>query len=409
MRILHVLDHSVPLHSGYSFRTLAILRQQQRRGWKTFHLTSAKQGPRLDWQEMASETIFMRSPCLPWLMKVPLVNQLFTVLSLIWALRRAVKQVQPDVIHAHSSALNGLAGLWQAKWSGLPLVYEVRAFWEDAAVDHGTATEHGLKYKVTKALETWVLRQADKVTTICDGLRQDMISRGIASDKITLIPNAVDIDKFEVLTDPDIELQHSLSLQGKKVLGFIGSFYGYEGLSLLVNALASEQLSELPLHLLLVGGGPQEQALQAQVKSLGLSERVTFVGRVPHDQVSRYYSLIDLLVFPRLSMRLTETVTPLKPLEAMAQSKLVLASDVGGHQELISDGQTGFLFKAGDCTALAGAIHTCLEAESQWPEIWQNGLTFVRQQRNWAVSVANYQQVYPCADLTMTEMPNEKA
>ncbi|RJG49458.1 TIGR04063 family PEP-CTERM/XrtA system glycosyltransferase [Motilimonas pumila] len=409
MRILHVLDHSVPLHSGYSFRTLAILRQQQRRGWKTFHLTSAKQGPRLDWQEMASETIFMRSPCIQWLMKVPLLNQLFTVVSLMWALHRAVKQVEPDVIHAHSSALNGLAGLWQAKLSGLPLVYEVRAFWEDAAVDHGTASENGVKYKVTKALETWVLQRADKVTTICDGLRQDMIHRGIAADKITLIPNAVDIDKFESLTQADEPLQQSLSLQGKKVLGFIGSYYGYEGLSLLISALADEALSASPFHLLLVGGGPQERALKAQVKSLGLGGKVTFVGRVPHDQVNRYYSVIDLLVFPRLSMRLTETVTPLKPLEAMAQSKLVLASDVGGHQELIDHGKTGFLFKAGDVPALAKAIHSCFEDESRWPEIWQHGLDFVREQRNWAVSVANYQQVYPWPEGYTAEMQNEKA
>ncbi|MCE2594201.1 glycosyltransferase, exosortase A system-associated [Motilimonas cestriensis] len=394
MRILHVLDHSVPLHSGYSFRTLAILQQQRARGWQTFHLTSAKQGPRLDWQEMNTDLVFMRSPYLAWVMKVPLLQQLFTLLSLKWALSKAVRQVEPDVIHAHSSALNGLAGLWQAKISGLPLVYEVRAFWEDAAVDHGTAVENGLRYKLTKALETFVLKHASAVTTICQGLKSDMESRGIPADKITLIPNAVDIDKFTPLTERDQTLEQQLNLGDKKVLGFLGSFYAYEGLNLLVEALNQPALQEQNLCLLLVGGGPQEAALKQQVARLGLEDKVIFVGRVNHDQVSRYYSLVDVLVYPRIGMRLTETVTPLKPLEAMAQSKLVVASDVGGHHELIREGETGYLFKQGDVQDLAETLARVLASPEAWPDIWQQGLHFVQHERNWATSVANYVDVY---------------
>ncbi|MFO6424967.1 TIGR04063 family PEP-CTERM/XrtA system glycosyltransferase [Motilimonas sp. KMU-193] len=394
MKILHVLDHSVPLHSGYSFRTLAILKQQRARGWKTYHLTSAKQGPRLDWQELSHGFVFMRSPYLAWLMKLPVLEQITTLITLKWALSRAVRQVKPDVIHAHSSALNGLAGWWQARLSGLPLVYEVRAFWEDAAVDHGTAVEHGLRYKLTKALETFVLKRADAVTTICQGLKDDMQKRGIAADKITLIPNAVDIDKFTPLTEPDQALAQELGLSDKKVLGFLGSFYGYEGLNLLVEALTEPCLSDDNICLLLVGGGPQEDNLKQQVDRLGLTDRVRFIGRVSHDQVARYYSLVDVLVYPRIGMRLTETVTPLKPLEAMAQSKLVVASDVGGHKELIRDGETGFLFAQGNVADLAQTLAKVLTQQAQWPAIWQQGLDYVRHERNWAVSVANYQKVY---------------
>ena len=403
MRILHVLDHSVPLHSGYSFRTLAILKQQRARGWQTFHLTSAKQGPRLDWQEMNTDLVFMRSPYVAWLMKLPLINQLFTLFSLKWALRKAVQQVQPDVIHAHSSALNGLAGLWQAKLSGLPLVYEVRAFWEDAAVDHGTAVENGVRYQPIKMLETLVLKHADGVSTICEGLKTDMQHRGIPAEKITLIPNAVDIDKFTPLTQRDAELTQQLNLADKKVLGFLGSFYAYEGLNLLVDALVQPALKDQNLCLLLVGGGPQEQALKQQVARLGLQDKVIFVGRVSHDQVARYYSLVDVLVYPRLGMRLTETVTPLKPLEAMAQSKLVVASDVGGHHELITDGETGYLFKQGDVVDLANTLARVLADSAAWPTIWQQGLAFVRDQRNWATSVANYVDVYQAKSLAVGE------
>src|SRR5690606_28617170 len=140
------------------------------------------------------------------------------------------------------------------------------------------------------------------------------------------------------------------------VLGFVGSFYAYEGLDLLVQAFASLSAQRSDLMLLLVGGGPQEQALKAQVAQLGLLDKVIFSGRVPHDEVSGHYALIDILAYPRRSMRLTELVTPLKPLEAMAQGKIFVASDVGGHKELIDDGRTGTLFKADDEAALVAAV-----------------------------------------------------
>src|SRR5690606_29052867 len=134
-------------------------------------------------------------------------------------------------------------------------------------------------------------------------------------------------------------------LGGGRVLGFIGSFYGYEGLDLLLAAMP-HVLTALPdARLLLVGGGPQEAALVQQARRLGLDSAVIFTGRVPHERVPAYSSLVDAFVFPRRSMRLTELVTPLKPLEAMAKSKLVLASDVGGHRELMEHGKTGWLFR----------------------------------------------------------------
>ena len=113
--------------------------------------------------------------------------------------------------------------------------------------------------------------------------------------------------------------------------------------------------------LLLVGGGPMEEALKAQAAASPAADRIHFVGRVPHDEVDRYYALIDILAYPRKAMRLTELVTPLKPLEAMAQRKLVAASDVGGHRELIEDGVTGTLFPAGDPAALAAALADLFE------------------------------------------------
>jgi glycosyltransferase involved in cell wall biosynthesis len=148
------------------------------------------------------------------------------------------------------------------------------------------------------------------------------------------------------------------------------------------------------VRLLLVGGGPQEAALKAQAHRLGLEDRVVFTGRVPHADVQRYYSIVDVLAYPRRAMRLTELVTPLKPLEAMAQGRLLLASDVGGHRELIRDGETGILFRAGDPAALAAAVTRLFGQRERWPVMREQGRRFVENERSWASSVARYRDVY---------------
>lgn len=395
MRILHILDHSIPLHSGYTFRSRAILKQQQAMGWETCHLTSPKQGKTdLPVEEVDGLTFYRTPVPAHWLMNMPLCSQMAIVTALKKRLNSVIEVVKPDILHAHSPSLNGLAALSAARSHNLPLVYEVRAFWEDAAVDHGTSSEWGLRYRLTRATETRVLKGASAITTICNGLRNEMIGRGIGENKITVIPNAVDQDQFQVIHEPDQTLRDELGLQGKTVLGFLGSFYAYEGLSLLIDALPQMLEANPDIRILLVGGGPEEASLKSQVKLAQLQDRVIFTGRVPHDQVQAYYSLVDLLIYPRLSMRLTDLVTPLKPLEAMAQEKLVVASDVGGHKELIRDGENGFLFAAGDAAALAQRVLKTLADRHLWPAIKAQGRKYVEQERNWAVSVSHYEKVY---------------
>lgn len=398
MKILHILDHSIPLHSGYTFRTRAILEQQRQLGWETFHITSAKHVGSRAAEEVVDGLTFYRSPNPEGLFsKWPVLNQWAIVQTLRQRLDQIIPKIQPDILHAHSPALNGLAALQMSKKYGIPLVYECRAFWEDAAVDHGTTQEGSLRYRVTKALETHIFKHADAVTTICEGLRKDIISRGIAGDKITVIPNAVDIDKFTFGEKADPELLQQLNLVGNTVLGFIGSFYAYEGLLLLLDALPEIIKNQPNVNLLLVGGGPQQQAIKHKIKTLGLQDFVLLTGRIPHDQVQRYYNLVDIFVYPRLSMRLTDLVTPLKPLEAMAQGRIVLASDVGGHQELIRNGETGYLFKAGNSGALAHTVLQALADQHGWNEMRRNGRRYVEDERNWQRSVANYQSVYAYA------------
>jgi PEP-CTERM/exosortase A-associated glycosyltransferase len=396
MRILHILDHSLPLHSGYSFRTAAILREQRALGWETFHLTTPKQGPCGADEEVADGWTFHRTPLRSGVLGgLPVVGRyLAEMRSTAERLEQLVERLQPDVLHAHSPVLNALPALWVGRRRHLPVVYEMRASWEDAAVDHGSTHEGSVRYRLSRSLESYALRRADAVTTICEGLRQDIVSRGIDPHRVTVIPNAVDVEDFAFGVPADAELRNRLGLDGATVIGFAGSFYGYEGLDLLLDAAARLAPQRPELRVLLVGGGPQEQALREQAAQLGLTERVIFTGRVPHSQVQRYYELIDVLAYPRQSMRLTELVTPLKPLEAMAQGRMFVASNVGGHRELVHDEKTGTLFPAGDTAALAEAIANVLDNRNDWAAMLQRARRFVEGDRTWARSVVRYGEVY---------------
>jgi len=404
MQILHVLDHSIPLHSGYTFRTAAILREQRALGWQTHHLTSPKQGATQEAFEDVDSLGFYRTP-LPtgasahW----PVMGEWRLMQATAQRLHAVAQELRPDIIHAHSPVLNALPALRVGRALGIPVVYEIRAFWEDAAVDHGSTREGSPRYRATRWLETRAIQQAAHVFTICEGLRADIAARGVPAHKVTVIPNAVDVEAFPMAQQPDPALQQRWGLAGRTVIGFIGSFYAYEGLDLLVQSMPAVLQQRPDACLLLVGGGPQEAALKAQVQALGLQGAVVFTGRVPHSTVARYYDLVDVLAYPRHAMRLTELVTPLKPLEAMAQGKLFVASDVGGHRELVQHGETGVLFKADDAAALTSALLDLLNAPASWPRLRAQGRHFVEEVRNWRNSVARYQPVY--ASLTGRKKP----
>jgi len=395
LRILHILDHSIPLHSGYTFRTAAILREQRALGWETFQLTSPKHTAPGPDEEDVDGLHFFRTRWHPkGIATLPGVSELALMNTLERRLEEVVGKVRPDILHAHSPVLNALPAIRVGKRRGIPVVYEIRAFWEDAAVDHGTTQEGSLRYRLTRAMETRAINRADHITTICEGLRGDIVARGIPATKITVIPNAVDVKAFTFRRPRDEALGRELGLGGSTVIGFLGSFYAYEGLDLLIDAVKAMAQARPNVRVLLVGGGPQEAALKARAAYRGVKDKVLFVGRVPHAEIQRYYSLVDVLVYPRHRMRLTELVTPLKPLEAMAQGHVLVASDVGGHRELIRDGETGVLFEAGNDDALAKATLSLVSHPERMDAIRDSGRRFVERERTWQASVRHYERAY---------------
>jgi PEP-CTERM/exosortase A-associated glycosyltransferase len=392
-RILHVLDHSLPAHSGYTFRTRALMKAQAAKGWAVAGVTGVRHpDPGPDGETVDGLTFYRTPPIAP--ARAP-IREWREIGALAKRVEALAKEWKPDVLHAHSPVLDGLAALRVGKKLGIPVIYEIRAFWEDAAVGNGTGREGSLRYRLTKHLETHAVKSADAVAVICEGLRGDLIARGIDAHKITVSPNGVDLDLFGDPPPRDDALAETLGLAAEDaVIGYIGSFYDYEGIDDLIAAMPALVAVQPRARLLLVGGGPMEGALKAQAAASPAAAHIHFVGRVPHTEVERYYSLIDILAYPRKKMRLTDLVTPLKPLEAMAQGKLVAASSVGGHRELIEDGVTGTLFAPDDPAAIADALARLLENRAMWPERRRTARIFVETHRNWSSNILRYEPVY---------------
>ncbi|MBT2242745.1 MULTISPECIES: TIGR04063 family PEP-CTERM/XrtA system glycosyltransferase [Sphingobium] len=392
-RILHVLDHSLPMHSGYTFRTRAILRAQLAKGWDVRGLTGRRHVAAGPQEELVDGLHFHRTPG-EAAGGNALLREWRDISAHADAIESLVRQWRPDIIHAHSPVLNAMAAQRVARRHGIPLIYEIRAFWEDAAVGNGTGTEGSPRYWLTRQLETHAVRAADAVAVICEGLRSDLVARGIDSAKITVSPNGVDLDQFGAPVPRDPALTAKLGLEGADVVGFIGSFYDYEGLDDLIAAMPRLVRARPRAKLLLVGGGPMEQALRDQALASPFTDHIVFVGRVPHDQVEHYYAQVDVLAYPRKAMRLTDLVTPLKPLEAMAQGRLVAASSVGGHRELIEDGVTGTLFAPDDPAAIAQALAGMFADRGFWDERRIVARDFVERERNWSSNILRYEPVY---------------
>lgn len=366
IRVLHVQDHTVPEMSGYAFRSRYVVATQRALGIDAEVVSSARHRTFSAPVETIDGLRFHRTP---WpagrLARAQLRIPFWRERVLVAALRDRILEVagsfRPAVIHAHSPIFNGLAALRAGERLGIPVVYEIRAFWEDDAVDKGKFAEGSFVYRQVRRIETGICRRARHVVPICEGLRLDLEERGIPASRLTVVRNGVDPLRF-VPAPPDRALAERLGLSGKIVVGFIGSFFHYEGLPLLVEAAARLRATHPALRVLLVGGGEDEERTRARARELQAEDLVIFAGRVPHAEIDAWYSLPEVLVYPRLSKRITELVTPLKPLEALAMEKAVIGSDVGGVRDLLQDCGAGRLFRAGSADDLARVLKEWLEA-----------------------------------------------
>jgi glycosyltransferase involved in cell wall biosynthesis len=293
--------------------------------------------------------------------------------------------------------MNALPALMAARRLGLPFVYEVRGFWEITQVSRDPAFLHSVRYNNAVELETLTAQKADRVMTLNQPMAEELVRRGVARDKIVLIPNACDPAKYAPRNrDPDLARRLGIDLQ-TPVIGFVGSFTIYEGLDDLVLACGILRKRGLDFKLVLVGDEviynklqrPLMPHLRALVAREQLEDHVHFAGRVASADVPQWYSLIDIAPFARKALAVSELVPPLKPLEAMAMSKTVVASDVGALQDFILHGQTGLMFPKGDIGALADMLERVLRDVALRQALGASARDWVVAQRSWATVAQN--------------------
>jgi glycogen(starch) synthase len=410
VRILHLLDHSLPRHSAYARRTMAILRQQRAMGWHTTQLTGPRQGLFEPDRNRDGWHFFRTAPAAGALARLPLFGAAGVIAR---RLRKVAELTRPDLLHAHSPPENALAALRVGRRLGLPVVFEVHAAFGQS--DHGSTNALAdslgrslgpmLRHALARSAERWCAGRADAVTTSSEGLRAQLEAGGLRRARVTVVPNAVDLRDYPPCPPAarrDLPLARRLGLRDGPVLGFIGPFHRYEGVDLLIDALPALLRRRPQLQLLLAGRGAQQDWLKARVLHHGLASSVVFHETTPadrattcaHDAYEALHALADVLVFPRLPQRASELVPAQRLLEAMARGCLVAASNVGGHRELVEHGRTGMLFEAGKPDALADAVNVLLESPARWPAMRFDARWFVEYQRSWEVSVGRYGPLY---------------
>ncbi len=405
MRALHILHRSIPGTHGYAIRSLEIVRHQRSKGIEPIVVTSPSQAPQgrldADRKEIIDGVPYFRTggrvlpPTLDVHDSSP-VRSALRVMQNALLVKKVVglcRTYRPDVIHAHSPFTCGVAAQVAGRRVGLPVVYEVRGIWEDSHVGRYGVSERSMRYRAVRRLESGAMRRADSLVVICEALKQEARSRGVNEENIFVVPNGVDVSEFAP-APPDPALLGELGLRDSLVTGYVGSFFHYEGLGLLIEAV-NVLASRYPrLKLLMVGAGESAPTLKKRVQELGLGDRVVFTGRVPHDRAPEYYRLFDFMVLPRRLTRETRLVTPLKPMEIMAMEKPLIASDIGGHREIVENGLNGLLFESETASDLARVCAELIDDPERRTALGRRGREWVSERRNWDVLVDRYVGIY---------------
>ena len=307
------------------------------------------------------------------------------------------KEEKVDILHAHTPYRVGLPALKAARKLKIPFVYEMRGMWEETAVANGRWMRNGPAYRRFQSYETKVLRKADQVICISETLKNEAIRRGVSAEKISIVTNAVERKMLE--QNKISALYPTVTEQLEKnpnacTVGYIGSLRAMEGVDLTARAVAQLVQKGVKVQFFVLTGESGQAELRQLCKELGIENFSTIVGPVPHDEVATFYSLIDVFVVSRPSSRVTQLVTPLKPFEAMAMGRTVVASKLAALEEIIQHEKTGLLYKPDDLNDLADTIELCVQQPEKRQEIGRAAQQWVLENRTWDVVVKNTKEVY---------------
>lgn len=309
-------------------------------------------------------------------------------------LTRKFIELKPSIVVAASNHLTGLPALIAAKKLGIPFVYEVRGFWEITRISREPEFAKTEFYKILCDLETIVADRADQVFTLTTPMLEELESRGISRDKITLLPNSCNPDRFEPKLR-DYQLASVLSIPNHvPVIGYIGTFVQYEGLDHLAEACGLLKSRNIEFRLLIVGNentatnekGPITQKILEVAKLFNFEDWLIMPGRIPHEEVEAYYSLIDVAPFPRKPQPVTEMVSPMKPLEAAAMKKAIVVSSVRALTDMITNEVNGLVFEKGNVPHLAKQLERLIADKELRQQLGENARIWVETERTWSIT-----------------------
>ncbi|WP_312794351.1 heparinase II/III family protein [Kocuria sp.] len=404
-RILHVVGKALPeTQTGYTLRTHYLAAAQVERGYDVHVMRQA--GAVTTPHDAATVDLDEVTYHLP---EGPVRS------SVLWdewlqanvdALHRLVADIRPSVLHCHSDFVNQMIAQPVARAFGIPLVYESRGFWEESWLSRIETTvgrsldkdheRYGMPeaYTLRQAREDDARRGSDRVTTLADVMREHIVARGLDGDLVTVTPNGVEPSEFPVIT-VNQELKARLGIPANAmVIGYITSVVEYEGIDTLVRAFAQLRETGEDAWLLIVGDGPVKKSLEKLAQNLGVADHSTFTGRIPHEEVLDYYSVIDLFVVPRKNRAVCRLVTPLKPFEAFSTGRTVVLSDVDALREIAQDSDAAELFQAGNADSLAACLRSLMHDDARRSELAARGAQWAREHRSWDAIATIYDRPY---------------
>lgn len=394
MKIVHIVYQSLPNISGSSIRTRDLLMSQKEIGMFPFVISSPFQnGINEDadidvingvthYRTYNNNENHLVSEGVSGLKKK--TSKFFSVFKFYKSCFNIIKEEQPHIIHAHATFYCALTALFLSKKFNIPVIYEVRSLWEEREKKQAKSFLKRIVLKAITNLETFCMRKADKVIVINKELEKEISLRGVKN--ISIIPNGVNTSLINVQSTEKIGITEDI------VFGYVGSISPIEGLDLLAKASKELESENLNFSVRIYGDGVFLEPLKQLVRQLDL-KNFYFLGKLKSEKISEAYRTIDVIVNPRLKSKISDTVTPLKPLEAMAYKKLVIASNVGGMRELIDDNINGLLFDSDNLTSLKKVLKQVIEKGID-NEIVDNGFSHVLNNKSWKQNAKKYFNIY---------------
>ncbi len=399
IRVLHLLYSSLPIVAGYTIRSAYLLQSLRAQGVEVFAATVPDFGERAGTETIEGITYDRWSasalgPSWSWIRHVPSFRNRYRADREEDFYAGLAQRVGAQIIHSHSTARCGLIGARVAARLRLPYVYEVRGLWDESAIAEGLLVPGSLEHDLRRRQERRAVQAADRVVAISEALKSHLIAElGADPARCVVVPNGVDAEKFHPWTGEN-PLGGDPRLGSGPVIGYVGSLRRMEGLDLAVGAMRRLRERVPELRLVIVGDGPEREPLSRRAAELGVSDRVVMVGPVPHAEVLAWYDRIDLFIVPRIDQTVTQLITPLKPLEAMAAGRPVLVSDVGGLRELVADPGRGWTFHAGDEDDFVEKTASAVSDAAGLRAAGERARTWVETERTWQSVASLYLPVY---------------